>query len=192
MIDRVPRAARAALRRPFPVISVLVALGFAALGLAPATAAAGGPPLTTPNSCKPRPPVDVQIVALDGSAPAGIGRFRLDVTPRIPAREVRVRWFRSSERLLWVSGDSLASRRVGLETSHSFQVALRVPDAGLETLHCQVEIVTESGQVWRRGAGVALGPESVRSRGRSVPDGEGGHVVEFDAAPAVLQPEGSR
>lgn len=188
MIARVARAPNSPFRLLLGCTLILIGLVLAS----PLPSDAGTPQGPHPASCKPLPPIDVRILPLDGLAPEGVGRFAVEVTPLVPAREVRVRWLPSSGRLRWVSGDSLASRPAGLESMQRFEVALRVPAHGLETLHCQVEIVTEDGRTWRRGVGVALGPEVVRARGRLAPDGEGGHFVEFEAAIADQREAGSR
>lgn len=187
-----PRAARRR-RSSFLLLAcraflVATALSPAAILVSTPAASAGVPP-----SCKVLPPVEVRLVPLDAAAPGSIARFTLEVVPRsgVP-REVRVRWLPSSPDLVWVEGERSATRPAQRDERQAFDVAVRVPRSGQQVLHCQVEVVTESGTVWRRGVGVALGPEALAARGRLVPDGAGGTLLQFDAAPADRIAGGSR
>lgn len=185
MTKRVPRTGETTARK-------LAALAFVGIGLSLGTPLPGAGPAPSPPGCKPMPPIELRLIPLDGVASPGVGRFALDVTPRFPAREIRVRWIRSTDRLGWVAGDSLGVRLAGAAPSERFQVSLRLPASGQEILHCQVQVVGENGQIWGRGIGLAVGPEAAQARGRLVSDDEGSQVLEFDAAPADRRVEGTR
>lgn len=127
----------------------------------------------------------MRIVPLDEGIPGTTARFSLEVTPRLAMpREVRVLWLPASPALAWVEGERAATRPARRDEPLDFRVAVRVPRLGQQVLHCQVEVVTEGGAVWRRGVGVALGPEALAHRGRLAPSADGSAVLEFDAVPA--------
>jgi hypothetical protein len=122
----------------------------------------------------------VQLVPLDPLVPGHAARFRVTAVPRFPADEITIEVV-PGPGVRWLSGTrslhAAVRRDVSLE--HSFSV--RVPDRGRAPLYVRFEARGPNGVVWRRGAGLGLGPEPPS---RVVPDGRGGQAVEYDAAPA--------
>lgn len=128
----------------------------------------------------PLPPLEVKLEALDPLVPGHAARFRLTAVPRFPADEIQVEIV-PGPGVRWLSGvrsfRALASRDVSLERVFS----VRVPDRGREPLYVRFEAKGPHGVVWKRGAGVGLGPEPPS---RTVSDGRGGQAIEYDAAKA--------
>ena len=128
----------------------------------------------------PLPPLEVKLEPLDPLTPGHAARFRITAVPRFPADEIRVEVV-PGPGVRWLSGlrtfRAAAQRDVSLERVFS----VRVPDTTREPLYVRFEARGPNGVVWKRGAGLGLGPEPPS---RSVPDGRGGTAVEYLAAPA--------
>jgi hypothetical protein len=138
--------------------------------------------LASPGFARPPlPPLEVKLEPLDPLAPGHAARFRLTAVPRFPADEIRVEIV-PGPNVRWLGGVRtfrVAARRdVLLERVFS----VRVPDRTRESLYVRFEATGPNGVVWKRGAGLGLGPEPPS---RTVPDGRGGTAVEYDAAPAT-------
>ena len=140
--------------------------------------------LASPSFARPPiPPLEVRLEALDPLTPGQPARFRIAVVPRFPADEIRVE-VRSGAEVRWLAG--ARSFRVGAKRDLTVerQFTVRVPAGARAPLYVRVEAVGPGGVVWRRGVGMGLGPDARAERARIVPDGRGGTVIEYEAAPA--------
>lgn len=172
--------------------SALAAVSLLAAAPRPGGAQTGPPTAASPAAgpaaprclIKPQPPLDVKLEALDPLKPGGVARFRLTAVPRVPTEEVRVQ-VQPAAGVAWVAGrrgDRRAARR---DEPAGFEFSVRVPARGRHALHVTVEITAADGTVWRRGAGLGLGPDPRAERARVVADGRGGQAIEYEAAPAA-------
>jgi len=131
----------------------------------------------------PLPPLEVKLEALDPLLPGHAARFRWSAVPRFPGDEIRVEIV-SGPSIRWMSGVRTFRARALRDVSLERVFSVRVPERGREALYVRFEATGPNGVVWKRGAGLGLGPESPW---RSVSDGRGGQAVEYDAAPARAQ-----
>ena len=150
----------------------------------PAVATSPARPAAPRCLIKPQPPLDVKLEALDPLKPGGVARFRLTAVPRVPTEEIRVQ-VQPAAAVAWVAGRRGERRAARRDEPAGFEFSVRVPARGRHALHVAVEITAADGTVWRRGAGLGLGPDPRAERARIVSDGRGGQAIEYEAAPAA-------
>jgi hypothetical protein len=151
---------------------------------APAAAALPARPAAPRCLIKPQPPLDVKLEAFDPLRPGEVARFRLTAIPRVAAEEIRVEAQPAAE-VAWVAGRRSDRRAARRDEPTAFEFSVRVPARGRHALHVTVEMTAADGTVWRRGAGLGLGPDPRAERARVVADGRGGRAIEYEAAPAA-------
>jgi hypothetical protein len=180
------------------LLPICVSAGARATGRpAPAHAAVPHPPAATRAGApcavahKPQPPLDLKLEALDPLAPGAAVRFRMTAVPRVPTEEVRL-YAEPAPAVQWLAGERNARRMAGLGQPVELAFSLRVPTGGRYALHVVAEITGPDGTVWRRGAGLGLGPNPRADRARVVADGRGGRTLVYEAAPADRIVGGSR
>lgn len=165
--------------RPHRIGAPVVAIGIAIL--------AAVVPTTRPaEATPPRPPIDLRLVLLDTPRPGRDVPFAVEATPLLPASELRLTIAPPRDVAL-VRGRGAESRRdVAPGRAQRFEGALRVPPGRRHFVYVRAELVTASGRRYSRGehlvvlAGALAVPDPVA---RTMPDGRGGTLVEYDAAP---------
>lgn len=133
----------------------------------------------------PRPPLELRVVLLETPRPGRDTPFAVEVTPLLPGAELRLTVAPAADVAL-VRGRRVEVRRdVAPGRGQRFEGALRVPPGRRHHVYVRAELVTANGRRYTRGehlvvlAGPLAEPDPVP---RIVPDGQGGTLVEFDAA----------
>jgi len=148
--------------------------------LALAAALAVACPTSLAFARPPTPPLEVKLEPLDPLVPGHAARFRVVAVPRFPADEITIEVIPGPS-VKWLSGVRRLRAPARKDVPLERQFTVRVPDHTREPLYVRFEARGPNGVLWKRGAGLGLGPLPV---GRAGPDGRGGQVIEFDAAPA--------
>ncbi|MEO6462829.1 MAG: hypothetical protein ABIP29_07115 [Candidatus Eisenbacteria bacterium] len=163
------------LHRARPLLLLLI------VGCAVADAFSAPPAGATP----PRPPLDLRVVLLETPRPGRDVPFAIEVTPLVPGEQLIVTIAPPADAPL-VRGRRTETRR-DLASGHAqrFTGALRVPPGRRRYVYVRAELVTAGGARYTRGehlvvlAGPLAAPDPAA---RTVRDGTGGVLVEYDGA----------
>jgi len=118
-----------------------------------------------------------------------VARFRVTAVARFPVEQIQFE-ARPGSRVGWYAGSRTLTRRAQRNLSTDYDFAVRVPSTGLSPLYVRIAASGPGGVVWKRGVGMGLGSNPRAERARTLPDGRGGKVLQFEAAPVSTPADG--
>jgi hypothetical protein len=149
-----------------------------------ALAACVSPATATP----PQPPLDLRLVLLETPRPGRDVPFAVEVTSLVPAGQLRLSIAPPGDVALVRGRRLMTWRDIAPGQAHRFEGALRVPPGRRRFVYVRAEITTPGGRRYTRGEHLVVlaGPLAVPDPvARTVSDGRGGMLVEYDGTKAA-------